>query len=83
VAKSTCSEPTPGLIAAIASAYPEGKVLPGSFSTVRAAIAVARGRSAAAQARLLELVNEAKAGGVVRHAFGQAGLKNGIRMAPE
>jgi polar amino acid transport system substrate-binding protein len=72
-----------GLIAAIAGTYPESKVVPGSFSIVRAAIAVPKGRSAAAQAKLLELVNEAKKSGVVQNAFGQAGLKSGVRVAPE
>jgi polar amino acid transport system substrate-binding protein len=72
-----------GLIAAISGGYPEAKVLPGSFSIVRAAIALPKGRSSAAQARLLELVNEAKKTGVVQKAFEQAGLKSGVRVAPE
>lgn len=72
-----------GLIATIAGAYPEGKVVPGSFSIVRAAIAMPKGRTAAAQAKLLELVREAKTSGVVQNAFAQAGLKNGVRVAPD
>jgi polar amino acid transport system substrate-binding protein len=72
-----------GLIAAIAGGYPEAKLVPGTFSIVRAAIAWPKGRSSAAQARLLELVNEAKKTGVVQNAFQQAGLKSGVRVAPE
>jgi polar amino acid transport system substrate-binding protein len=72
-----------GLIAAIAGGYPEAKVVPGTFSVVRAAIALPKGRSLAAQARLLELVNEAKKTGVVQDAFQQADLKTGVRVAPD
>jgi len=49
-----------GLIAAIAAGYPEAKAVPGRFSIVRAAIALPKGQSSAAQAKLLELVNAAK-----------------------
>ncbi len=70
-----------GLIAAIAQGYPEAKMVPGSFATVRAAIALPKGRSPAAQALLLELVDEAKRTGVVARALEQAGLKNGVHPA--
>jgi polar amino acid transport system substrate-binding protein len=72
-----------GLIAAISSGYPEGKLVPGAFNTVRVAFALPKGRSATAQARLAELLAEAKHAGVVQKAFEQAGLKSGIRVAPE
>jgi polar amino acid transport system substrate-binding protein len=72
-----------GLIAAIASGYPEANIVPGTFAIVRVAIAWPKGRSVAAQAKLLELVNEAKKTGVVQRAFEQAGLKSGVRVAPE
>jgi len=72
-----------GLIAAIAGGYLEAKVVPGTFSIVRAAIALPKGRSSAAQARLLELVNEAKKTGVVQNAFQRAGLKSGVKVAPQ
>ncbi len=72
-----------GLIAAIAGGYPEAKTVPGTFSIVRVAIALPKGRSSAAQAKLLELVNEAKRTGVVQKAFEQADLKGGVRVAPE
>jgi polar amino acid transport system substrate-binding protein len=54
--------------------------LPGSkivveFHKVSFAVAIPKGRSAAAQSRLTALVNEAKAAGVVARAIEQAGLK--------
>jgi ABC-type amino acid transport substrate-binding protein len=72
-----------GLIAAISGGYPEGKIVPGAFNTVRVAFALPKGRSAAAQARLGELLAEAKRTGIVQKAFEQAGLKTGVRVAPE
>jgi len=72
-----------GLIAAIAGGYPDAKAVPGTFSIVRAAIALPKGRSSAAEAKLLELVNEAKKTGVVQNAFEQAGLKTGVSVAPQ
>jgi ABC-type amino acid transport substrate-binding protein len=70
-----------GLIAAIAAGYPEGKVVPGAFNTVRVAFALPKGRSSAAQARLVELLAEAKRTGIIQKAFVQAGLKAGVRVA--
>jgi polar amino acid transport system substrate-binding protein len=73
----------PGLIDAIAGAYKEAKIVPGAFNTVRAAIALPKGRSAAAQAKLAEIVNEAKQSGAVAKAITQAGLTNSVRVAPD
>jgi len=70
-----------GLIAAISGGYPEGTVVPGAFNTVRVAFALPKGRSAAAQARLAELLAEAKRTGIVQKAIEQAGLKAGVRVA--
>lgn len=70
-----------GLIAAISGGYPEGKIVPGAFNTVRVAFALPKGRSAAAQKRLAELLAEAKRTGVVQKAINQAGLKMGTRVA--
>src|SRR5258708_6039262 len=70
-----------GLIAAVAGGYPEGKNVPGAFNTVRVAFALPKGRSAVAQARLAELLTEAKRTGVVQKAIEQAGLKTGVRVA--
>jgi polar amino acid transport system substrate-binding protein len=72
-----------GLIAAISGGYPEGKIVPGAFNTVRVAFALPKGRSATAQARLAELLAEAKRTGVVQKAIEQAGLKSGVRVAQD
>ena len=70
-----------GLIAAISGGYPEGKVVPGAFNTVRVALALPKGRSAAALARIAELLAEAKRTGVVQKAIDKAGLHTGVRVA--
>jgi polar amino acid transport system substrate-binding protein len=70
-----------GLIAAIAAGYPEGRIVTGAFNTVRVAFALPKGRSSAAQSRLVELLAEAKRTGVIQKAFAQAGLKTGVRVA--
>jgi polar amino acid transport system substrate-binding protein len=72
-----------GLIAAISASYPDGKIVPGVFNTVRVAFALPKGRSAAAQARLAELLGEAKRTGVVQRAIEQAGLKSGVHVAQD
>jgi polar amino acid transport system substrate-binding protein len=72
-----------GLIDAIASGYQSGKVVAGAFSTVHAAVALPKGLSAAAQARLNDIVAEAKRTGVVEKAIAQAGFGNGVRVAPD
>jgi hypothetical protein len=72
-----------GLIDSIVSNYPDATIVPGPFNTVRAAVALPRGRSATAHARLMEIVNEAKRAGVVQKAIEQAGLRKGVRVAPE
>jgi hypothetical protein len=72
-----------GLIDSIAGGYPGATIVAGAFNTVRAAVALPKGRSFAAQARLAEIVNEAKRAGVVQKAIEQAGLKNGVRVAPD
>jgi polar amino acid transport system substrate-binding protein len=50
---------------------------------VRAAVALPKGRSAAALAELVEILNEAKRTGVVQKAIEEAGLHDGVRVAPE
>jgi polar amino acid transport system substrate-binding protein len=72
-----------GLIAAIAGGYPEGKIVPGAFNTVRVAFALPKGRSAAAQAWLAEMLAEAKRTGVLQKAIEQADLKTGVRAAQD
>jgi polar amino acid transport system substrate-binding protein len=72
-----------GLIDSIAGSYPGAKIVAGAFNTVRAAVALPKGRSSAAQAKLVEIVNEAKQAGVAQKAIEQAGLRNGVRVAPD
>jgi polar amino acid transport system substrate-binding protein len=71
-----------GLIDSIASDYPGAKIVPGAFNTVHVAVALPKGRSPAAQAKLVEIVSEAKRTGVVQKAIEQAGLRSGVRVAP-
>jgi polar amino acid transport system substrate-binding protein len=72
-----------GLIDSIAGGYPGAKLVAGAFNTVRAAIALPKGRSAVAQAELAKIVNDAKQTGIVQRAIEQAGLRNGVRVAPD
>jgi polar amino acid transport system substrate-binding protein len=72
-----------GLIAAISGGFPEGKIVPGAFNTVRVALALPKGRSAAALKRLAELLSEAKRTGVVQKAIDQASLTTGVRVAQD
>jgi polar amino acid transport system substrate-binding protein len=72
-----------GLIDSIADSYPGAKIVAGAFNTVRAAVAIPKGRSSAAQAKLAEIVNEARRAGVVQKAIEQAGLGSGVRVAPD
>jgi polar amino acid transport system substrate-binding protein len=62
-------------IALDAAARLPGSKIVGVFHKVSFAVAIPKGRSAAAQSRLTALVNEAKAAGVVTRAIEQAGLK--------
>jgi polar amino acid transport system substrate-binding protein len=72
-----------GLIDSIASGYPGAKIVPGAFNTVRVAVAIPKGRSNAAQGRLAEILTQAKRSGIVQNAIEQAGLKRGVRVAPD
>jgi polar amino acid transport system substrate-binding protein len=72
-----------GLIDSISAVYPTAKTVPGAFNVVRAAVALPKGRSSAAQARLGEILAEAKRTGVVQRAIEQAGLKSGVRVASD
>ena len=58
-----------------------GSSVVGAFDTVAFAVSTAKGWSPAAKARLTQLVNEAKAAGIVQQAIDAAGLK-GVRAAP-
>jgi polar amino acid transport system substrate-binding protein len=72
-----------GLISVIASGYPEGKLVPGVFNTVHVAATLPKGRSSKAQAKLAEIVSEAKKNGIVQKAIEHAGVASGVHVAPE
>jgi polar amino acid transport system substrate-binding protein len=63
------------------SRWPEARIVSGAFYIVPFAVAMQKGRSAAAQSRLTQMVNEAKSAGIVQKALEQAGAK-GVRVAP-
>lgn len=65
----------------VADGFPSAKIVPGHFNLQPMAIAIPKGRSTAALAKLAEIVNEAKATGLVQKAIEQAGLR-GVRVAP-
>jgi polar amino acid transport system substrate-binding protein len=58
-----------------------GAKIVGAFETITFAVALPKGRSAAARSRLMQIVKEAKAAGVVHEALDRAGAK-GVRLAP-
>lgn len=63
-----------------ADALPGAKIVPGTFATVRVAAALPKGRSAAAQAALAAVIDEAKQSGVVQKAIEAMGLR-GVNVA--
>jgi polar amino acid transport system substrate-binding protein len=71
-----------GLIDLIKGGYPDATTVPGAFHTVHVAVALPKGRSPAALAKLDEIVQEAKRAGIVQNAIDQAGLRIGVRVAP-
>ncbi|MBI2370153.1 MAG: transporter substrate-binding domain-containing protein [Deltaproteobacteria bacterium] len=70
------------IVHAVADGLPGAKVVPGQFTIVPQAIAIPKGRSAAAQGKLAEIVTEAKRTGLVQKAIDQAGVR-GVRVAPQ
>ena len=64
----------------VAEALPGATIVPGTFATVRVAAALPKGRSAAAQAALATILDEAKQSGVVQKAIDAKGLK-GVNVA--
>ena len=64
-----------------ADGLPGAKIVPGTFNVVRVAVALPKGRSSEAQAKIAEIVSEAKRIGIVEGAIEAAGLK-GVRVAP-
>jgi polar amino acid transport system substrate-binding protein len=65
----------------VADRLPGAKIVPGTFMSDRTMVVLPKGRSSAAQARVVEIVNEAKKTGVVRKALEQTGVR-GVRAAP-
>jgi hypothetical protein len=63
-----------------AETLPGAKIVPGAFATVRVAAALPKGRSAAAQAAVATLIDDAKQTGVVQKAIEAKGLK-GVNVA--
>src|ERR1700747_3494993 len=63
-----------------AEALPGAKIVPGAFAMVRVAAALPKGQSAAAQAALATILDEAKQSGVVQKAIDAKGLK-GVNVA--
>ena len=68
-------------IAELAKRVPEAKIVPGSFTSDRTMVILPKGRSSAAQAKVVEIVDQAKKAGVVRKALEQTGVK-GVLAAP-
>jgi polar amino acid transport system substrate-binding protein len=56
-------------------------IVPGTFNVVQVAVALPKGRSSEAQAKIAEIVSEAKRIGIVEGAIEAAGL-NGVHVAP-
>jgi polar amino acid transport system substrate-binding protein len=65
----------PGVAYSVAEALPGATIVPGAFAMVRVAAALPKGRSAAAQAALATILDEAKQSGVVQKAIDAKGLK--------
>ncbi len=67
-------------VQAAADALPGSKIVPGAFRTVSMAIAIPKGKPAAAKETIESFVKEAKASGVVQKSITAAALK-GVRVA--
>jgi polar amino acid transport system substrate-binding protein len=65
----------------VAKRLPGAKIVPGAFTNDRTMVILPKGRSSAAQARVVQIINEAKKTGIVQKAIDQTGVK-GVRAAP-
>ena len=65
----------------IVAGLPGARIIPGAFETVTFAVALPKGRSSAAQSRLMQIVNDAKGTGMVKETIEKSGLK-GAQVAP-
>ena len=70
-----------GVGSSVIKGLPGAKIV-GAFDLIRVAVSLPKGRSSAAQAKLAELINEAKRTGIVRGAIAEAGL-HGVYVAPD
>ena len=70
-----------GLAYPIADQLSGSTIVPGIFNVVRVAVALPKGRSSEAQAKIAEIVSEAKQIGIVEGAIQGAGLR-GVHVAP-
>ena len=66
----------------VADALPGAKIVPGAFTTERYTVALPKGRSSAAQAKLAEIVNKAKKNRSGAKAIEKPGIR-GVRARPE
>lgn len=64
----------------VAERLPGARLVPGAFMSDRTMVILPKGRSTLAQAKVLEIVNEAKKTGLVRKALEQTGAR-GVRLA--
>jgi polar amino acid transport system substrate-binding protein len=71
-----------GFIDSMVEIFTEARIIPGAYTSVRVAAALPKGLSEAAFATLVETLNEAKEAGIVQESIDQAGLQNGVRVAP-
>jgi polar amino acid transport system substrate-binding protein len=65
----------------LANRLPGAKIVPGTFTIDRTMVILPKGRSSAAQAKVVEIVDEAKKTGVVQKALEKTGVR-GVRAAP-
>jgi polar amino acid transport system substrate-binding protein len=65
----------------VVDGLPGAKIIPGAFTSDRTMVILPKGRSSAAQAKVVEIVNEAKKTGVVQKALEKTGAR-GVRAAP-
>jgi len=71
-----------GVAYPVVDELPGAKIIPGTFNIVRVAVAMPKGRAVEAQAKISEIVSEAKRTGVVQRAIDAAGLK-GVHVAAD
>jgi polar amino acid transport system substrate-binding protein len=65
----------------LADRLPGANIVPGTFTIDRTMVILPKGRSSAAQAKVVEIVEEAKKTGVVQKALEKTGVR-GVRAAP-